>query len=91
MSPDELRDHLWKLPPDERTAMLILSLVELDPNARGAVLNIVGTASVMGQRFAPHHRSVLAGNMRLAAYRLEQGRFPRQTFAANGNVRRATI
>ena len=56
-----------------------------------AVLNIVGTASVMGQRLAPHHRSVLAGNMRLAAHRLEQDRVPRQTFEANGNVRRAII
>jgi hypothetical protein len=35
MSPEELREHLWKLPPDERCAMLILSCVELDQNALG--------------------------------------------------------
>jgi hypothetical protein len=91
MSPEQLRDHLWKLPPDERVAMLALSCVELDQNALGAVLNIVGTAAAMGQHLAPQHRNVLAGNMRLAAHRLEQDRFPRQTFAANGNVRRATF
>ena len=84
MSPEELREHLWKLPPDERCAMLILSCVELDQNALGGVLNVVGVASLMGQRLAPHQRSVLAGNMRLAAHRLEQDRFPRQTFEANG-------
>jgi hypothetical protein len=91
MSPEELREHLWKLPPDERAAMLILSVVELDQNALGAVLNIVGVASVMGARLAPHQRSVLAGNLRLNAHKLERDRFPRATFAANGNVRRAII
>jgi hypothetical protein len=91
MSPEELREHLWKLPPDERCAMLILSCVELDQNALGAVLNIVGVASVMGQRLAPHHRSVLAGNLRLAAHRLEQDRFPRTVIEVNGHVRRAII
>ena len=91
MSPEELRDHLWKLPPDERVAMLILSCVELDSNALAAVLNIVGTASVMGQRLAPHQRSVLVGNLRLCAHRLKQDRFPRATFEANGTVRRAII
>jgi hypothetical protein len=89
MSPEELRDHLWKLPADERTAMLVLSLVELDSNALGAVLNIVGTASIMGQRLRVDQRSVLAGSLRLAAHCLEQDRFPRSTFEANGNVRRA--
>jgi hypothetical protein len=47
------------------------------------VLNIVRTASAMGQRLAPHHRSVLAGNMRLAAHRLEQDRIPNTTIEAN--------
>jgi hypothetical protein len=91
MSTEELRDHLWKLRPDERRAMLIMSCAELDSNALGAVLNIVGTASLMGQRLALHQRSMLAGNLRLAAHRLEQDRSPRQTFEANGNVRRAII
>ena len=91
MSPEELRDHLWKLPPDERVAMLILSCVELDSNALAQTLNIVGVAGVMGQRLAPHHRSVLAGNLRLAAHRLEQDRVPRATFEANGALRRAII
>jgi hypothetical protein len=91
MSPEELREHLWKLPPDERAAMLILSCVELDENALAQTLNVVGVASVMGQHLAPHHRSVLAGNLRLAAHRLEQDRFPRATFEVNGHARRAII
>ena len=86
---EALREKLWLLPPDERCAMLILSCVELDQNALGAVLNIVGVASVMGQRLAPHHRSVLAGNLRLTAHRLEQDRFPRVVIESNGRERRA--
>lgn len=80
MSPEELRNQLWQLPPDERLAMLVLSCVELDKNALGGVLNIVKAASAMGQMLAPHQRSVLAGNLRLAAHRLEQDRFPRTVF-----------
>ena len=91
MSPEELRTKLWRLPADERTAMLLLSIVEIDKDALAAVLNIVGVAEVMGQRLAPHHQSVLAGRHRLAAHRLEQDRFPRATFEANGSVRRAII
>ena len=83
MSPDKLREHLWKLPPDERLAMLIMSCVEIDQNALGAVLNIVRAASAMGQRLAPHHRNVLAGNMRLAAHRLKQDRIPHTTIEAS--------
>ncbi|MGA7739873.1 MAG: hypothetical protein WCB22_31265 [Pseudolabrys sp.] len=72
MSPEELREQLWKLSPDERVAMLIFSCVESDPGALGAVLNIVTTVSAMGQRLSPHHRNVLVGNLRLAAHRLER-------------------
>jgi hypothetical protein len=81
MSPEELRDHLWKLPPGERAAMLVLSCVEADPNAVGAALNIVGAVSAMGKRLAPYQRAVLAGNLRLTAARLE--RYPRQEIEVN--------
>ena len=76
MSPETLRDELWRLKPDERAAMLILSLVEQDKDALAAVLNLVGTASVLGQRLAPHLRDVIAGNFRLQTARLERDRFP---------------
>jgi hypothetical protein len=78
------------LPADERVAMLILSCVELDSNALAQTLNVVGVAGVMGQHLGPRERSVLAGNMRLNAHRLEQDRVTHQV-EVNGNVRRAII
>jgi hypothetical protein len=91
VSLEDLRTELWRLPADERCAMLILSVTELDQDALAAVLNIIGVAEKKGQRLAPHHQSVLAGRHRLAAHRLEQDRIPRTTVEVNGNVRRAII
>ena len=89
MSPSELRKHLWKLPAAERYSMLMLTCAELDPNAIGAVLNIIEVEEKMGQQLAPHHQSILAGRHRLAAHRYEH-RQPRTTFEANG-TRRAIV
>jgi hypothetical protein len=44
VSLEDLRTELWRLPADERCAMLILSVTELDQDALAAVLNIIGVA-----------------------------------------------
>ena len=41
MSPEKLREHLWKLPAAERLSMLMGTCAELVPNALGAVLSII--------------------------------------------------
>ena len=89
MSPDKLREHLWKLPAAERLSMLMGTCAELVPNALGAVLSIIEVEEKMGQQLAPHHQSILAGRHRLAAHRYQQ-RQPRTTFEANG-TRRAIV
>jgi hypothetical protein len=78
MSPDKLRSELWRLPAAERYSMLMLTCAELDPNALGAVLNIIEVEEKLGQQLAPHHQSVLAGRHRLAAHRYEH-RHPHTT------------
>jgi hypothetical protein len=64
---EALREKLWLLPPDERCAMLILSVTELDQDALAAPLNLIGVVEKMGQQLPPHCQSVLAGRHRLAA------------------------
>jgi hypothetical protein len=82
---EQLCAGLWRLPADERCALLILSCAELDSDALAVPLNLVGVASIMGEKLREDQRKALAKNMRQKIARLER-RFSRPEFETCSSV-----